>query len=255
MTANPFTARLRDGVAQTGLWLNLPGSAAAEIAGAAGFEWVLLDQEHAPRSLDRLVSDANAAERHGAHAIVRVSGHDPHELGRMLDLGFRTILVPMVESAAQAALLASAMDFPPRGIRGVSSQTRGGAWGTDPSYLLDARAELCLIAQIESAAGVAEVEGIAATGGVDAIFVGAADLAASLGHLGDPGHPEVQEAIARVIDAVRGLGKPLGTLAKGAEAAKAAFDSGYTFVGVGTDTAILASAHRALRAQFQIRED
>ena len=250
MMRNDFLARLRAGAPQTGLWQNLPGAAAAEIAAAAGFEWVLLDQEHAPRSLDALVAGQTAARLHGAHPIVRTAGHDPHEIGRMLDAGFQTVLVPMVETGEQAAALARACDFAPAGVRGVSSQTRAGSWGTDTAYLREARTEICLIAQIESVDGARDAERIFTTPGIDAVFIGAADLAATMGHLGQPGHPDVTRTIADLIALAHHHGMPLGTLVKGAEAGQSSFDAGFRFVGVGTDTAILAHAQRALRAQF-----
>lgn len=248
MTTSPFLSAMRDGIRLTGVWQNLPGTPAAEIAAAAGFSWVLLDQEHAPRSLEALVASVNAAERHGAHVIVRPGGHDTHEIGRILDLGVRTLLVPMVESAEQASAIAAACEFAPAGVRGVSGQTRAGGWGTVPDFLASARDEICLIAQIESAEGVRNAAEIISTPGVDAIFIGMADLAASMGHLGNPQHPDVVAAAASVADLATRAGLPLGTLVRGADAATTAFDAGYAFVGVGTDSALLATALRSLSA-------
>ncbi len=244
MTANRFLARLRDGDRVIGVWQNLPGGPAAEIAAASGVDWVLFDQEHAPRSIEALTASINAAERRGADVIVRSSSGDPHEIGRLLDLGVTTVLVPMVESAAQAADVAAACDFAPKGTRGVSSQTRAGAWGTDPGFLLRARRDLCVIVQIESARGVAEAAEIIATPGVDAVFIGPADLAATMGHLGDPRHPDVVAAVDHTVAVARAAGMPLGTLVRGSAAAEAAFAQGFDFVGVATDTALLATALR-----------
>lgn len=250
MRTNEFLSRLRAGDPQTGLWLNLPGAAAAEIAADAGFEWLLIDQEHAPRPQSDLVAAMTAATLHGSHPIVRIGGHDPRELGAALDLGFHTVLVPMVETRAQAEMLSAACEFAPHGTRGVSSQTRAGAWGTDPDYIHTAREQICLIVQIESIEAVRNAEAILTTPGVDAVFIGTADLAATMGHLGDPGHADVRAAVAQVMTLAHALAVPLGTLAKGADGGRAAFSAGYSFVGLGTDTAMLAAAHRTLRSHF-----
>lgn len=250
MTGNPVLAALRDDRVQVGLWQNLPGSAAAEIAASSGVDWVLFDQEHAPRSHEALIASINAAERRGAHVVVRVSGHDREEIGRMLDLGVRSILVPTVESAAQARALAAACDFAPNGTRGVSAQTRAGAWGTDPGFLRSARQDICLMLQIESVAGAENVDEIASTPGVDVVFVGAADLAASMGHLGDPSHPEVTAVVSRIIASAHRAGRPVGVLVKNTEAARAAIAEGCRFIGIGTDSAVLARGLQAMSAPF-----
>lgn len=246
MTADRFLDRLRLGDRQVGLWQNLPGTPAAEIAAASGVDWVLFDQEHAPRSIEALTASINAAERRGADVIVRAFSGDPHEIGRLLDLGVANVLVPMVESAEQAAAVVAACAFPPEGTRGVSSQTRAGSWGTDPEFLHRAREDVCLIVQIESATGVAAASEIIATPGVDAVFIGAADLAATMGHLGDPRHPRVVAAVDRIVELARAAGMPLGTLVRGADAAEAAFAQGYGFVGVGTDSSLLATTLRSI---------
>lgn len=250
MSGNGLLDALREDHVQVGLWQNLPGSAAAEIAASSGVDWVLFDQEHAPRSHETLIASINATERRGAQVVVRVPGHGREEIGRMLDLGVRTILVPMVESAEQARALAAACEFAPDGTRGVSAQTRAGVWGTHPGFLATARQDICLMLQIESIAGAEQVDEIAATPGVDVVFVGAADLAASMGHLGDPSHPEVTRVVSRVIAACRRAGRPVGALVKSTEAARSAIAEGCRFIGIGTDSAVLARGLRAVSAPF-----
>lgn len=244
MRTNRFLERLRQGRPQVGLWNNLRGIAAAEIASQAGFDWLLLDQEHAPRPLDELATSLGIIEASGTAAMVRAGSHDPHELGRLLDLGARNILVPQVETEEQAVLIAGACEFAPRGTRGVSAQTRGGSWGTDPAYLHDARRGTALVLQIESLKGVRNAEGIMRVEGVDAVFLGAADLAASMGHLGQPLHPDVLAAAAHVVELAASLQIPIGTLTKSPAACSDALANGYAFAAVGTDTAMLAATYR-----------
>jgi 4-hydroxy-2-oxoheptanedioate aldolase len=157
----------------------------------------------------------------------------------------------MVDTAEHAESLARAVCYPPHGIRGVAAQTRAGRWGRIPDYLATARSEICLITQIESVAGLDNVDAIAAVEGVDALFVGPSDLAASLGHLGQPGHPEVRQAIEHIQKRARAYGKPLGILTVDAELAARYVADGFAFVGVGMDTMLLGQALSALRGRFQ----
>lgn len=249
-SAKPFLAQLRAGEPSLGVWLNLRGIAATEITAQAGYDWVLLDQEHSPRSIEELGYTLGVLRGFAQHAIVRAPSGDAHTLSQLLDAGVTTLMVPMLETREQAEHFVRSCSFPPAGIRGVSGQTRGGNWGSNPDYVHHARASLCLIAQIESALGCANVREILNTDGIDAVFVGPADLAATMGHPGNPHHPEVQAAIARVVRIATELGVPCGTLAKGHQAGLAAFAQGYSFVGVGTDTAMLREAHAALTSPF-----
>lgn len=250
MRTNQFLKSLRDKHAQVGLWHNLRGIAATEIICTSGFDWILLDQEHSPRTPDELCLAMGIADRFEISSIVRVGSHDPHEIGRILDLGAQSLLVPMVERAEQAEAIAKACQFAPEGTRGVSSQTRAGSWGQNKDFLQRAREELCLIVQIESRLGAENAEAIIATPGVDAVFIGAADLAASMGYLGHPGHPEVQQVVAEVLNLAIRAGKPVGSLTKSAATASAALAEGFSFVGAGTDSAMLGTAFRALATEI-----
>lgn len=245
---NQFLAALTSGTPQIGLWLNLSDPVAVEIAASSGFDWVLVDTEHAPWSLDAALRALTIVAGYPTAAMVRVGDHDPHRIGRLLDIGSQSLLVPMVNTAAQARAIVDACEFPPRGKRGVASQTRAGSWGRDPEYLAKAGEQQCLVIQIESAQAVENIDEILAVEGIDAIFVGPADLAASLGHLGNPDHPTVQEAIRRVERAAQTRGMPLGTLTRDLDAARQYLARGYTFIAVGTDTAVLAQGLRSLRA-------
>lgn len=249
---NSFAAALRrfqdgSGQASVGLWMNLTDPAAQEIAISSGFDWVLHDGEHAPVTLDSCLRALQIARGYGTEVIVRPPHGDETSLKKLLDIGARNLLVPMVGTGAHARSLASWADFPPRGTRGVSGQTRGGSWGRRPDYLATARDDICLIVQIESPEGVRNAAEIAAVDGVDAIFVGTADLAASIGHPGAPGHPEVAAAVGIVAAAARHAGKPLGTLARDLDLARGYVDEGFAFVGIGNDSAVLAKSLAGLR--------
>lgn len=230
-----------------GLWVNLTDPAAVEIALSSGFDWILQDCEHSPADTATVLRTLQIAGGYPTDVVVRPSHADPHVLNRLLDIGVRSLLVPMVETSEQARALAARMEFPPSGTRGVSSQTRGGSWGRRPDYLATARAELTLVVQIESARAVANAGGILGVEGVDAGFVGTADLAASMGFPGRPTHPAVEAAVADVVAAARAAGKPLGTLTRDLDAAQRYVDQGFSFVGVGTDSHLFASALADLR--------
>src|SRR5690606_26688911 len=166
----------------------------------AGFDWLLFDGEHAPNTPQTLLMQIQAVASSPVHPIARPPIGDAAIIKQYLDLGFRTLLIPMVDSAAQAAQVVAATRFPPRGIRGVASSTsRASAFGADRTYLANAHEHVTVIAQIESRAALAAIEEIAAVEGIDALFIGPGDLAASLGHLGNPRHPDVQDAIGHAI--------------------------------------------------------
>jgi len=243
-----FHQSLDAGTPKVGLWVNLADPAALEISLSSGFDWVLHDGEHSPAEPATFLRTLQIARGYPADVIIRPPVGDPVTIKRLLDVGARSLLIPMVDTAEHAELLASALQFPPYGIRGVSSQTRGGDWGRRPDYLATARDELTLIVQIESAEGVRNAADILAVEGVDAAFVGTADLAASLGHPGKPAHPEVEEAVAEVVAIAARLGKPLGTLTRELTAARRYAEQGFAFIGVGTDTNLFATALADLRS-------
>ena len=235
-----------------GLWQALANAYTAEICASAGFDWLLFDAEHAPNTMQTLLAQLQAVAPYPVEPIARPRVGDPALIKQYLDLGFRSLLIPMVDSAEQATALVAATRFPPRGIRGVASATsRASGFGTIPGYLQGAHEHICLIVQIESVAGLNAIEAIAAVDGVDALFIGPGDLAAGLGHLGDPRHSEVQAAIDDAISRIHAMGKPSGIFALDAADASARIDAGVSFVSIGTDVGLLSNGARALIAGVQ----
>lgn len=230
-----------------GLWQALANSYTAEICARAGFDWLLIDGEHAPNTATTLLTQLQAVTPFPVEPIARVPLGEPVAIKQYLDLGYRTLLVPMVDSAEQARAVVSATRFPPLGTRGVASATsRASGFGADARYLAEAHLKVTVIAQIESRAALAEIEEIAAVEGIDALFIGPGDLAASLGHLGHAQHPDVQAAIAKAKAAIDRAGKPAGIFALSAEDARRRIDEGFKFVSVGTDIGILSKGATAL---------
>lgn len=246
---NGFRDALAGGRALLGLWQALATPYTAEICARAGFDWLLFDGEHAPNTIQTLLAQLQAVAAFPVEAVARVPVGEAAVIKQYLDIGFRTLLVPMVDSADQAAALVAATRFPPLGVRGVASATsRASGFGADPHYLATAHRTVVLIVQIESRAGLAATDAIAATEGVDALFIGPADLAASLGHLGDPRHPEVQAAIASAFARISASGKPAGIFALSEADARERVAQGFRFVSLGTDIGLLAQGAARLKA-------
>jgi 4-hydroxy-2-oxoheptanedioate aldolase len=240
---NGFKARLARRPAQIGLWVGLTDTVCVEIAAGAGFDWLLLDGEHAPHDLGTVLAGLQTIAAYPAQPVVRVPVGDATVIKRVLDVGAQSLLVPMVETAEQAQALVRAVRYPPRGIRGVGTAlARAARWNRTVDYFARADDEMCLIVQIESARGLENLEAIAAVDGVDALFVGPADLAASLGHLGNPGHPVAQQAIYQAFSRIRATGKPCGSISADAAVAQQYVERGCQFIALGTDTVLLANA-------------
>jgi 4-hydroxy-2-oxoheptanedioate aldolase len=249
---NAFRDALRGDRALLGLWQALATPYTAEICARAGYDWLLFDGEHAPNTLQTLLAQLQAVAPMPTEPIARVPTGDPVSIKHYLDIGFRTLLVPMVDSAEQAERIVAASRFPPRGTRGVASATsRASGFGAEPGYLANAHERTCIIAQIESRRGLDALEEIAAVEGIDALFIGPADLAASLGYLGEPGHAEVQDAIGVAIERARRAGIPIGIFALSAEDARARIAAGIDFVSLGTDIGLLARGAAQLRLLVQ----
>ncbi len=248
---NSLKAALAEGRAQIGLWQALANPYTAEICAGAGFDWLLFDGEHAPNTAQTLLAQLQAVAPYSPEPIARPPVGDPVIIKQYLDIGFRSLLIPMVESAEQARMLVAATRFPPRGIRGVASATsRASGFGANPRYLADAHEDICLIVQIESRAGLDSIEEIASTDGVDALFIGPGDLAAALGHLGNPGHADVQAAISDALARIRKTGKASGIFAVSVDDAKARIAEGASFVSIGTDIGVLMTGAKTLRASI-----
>lgn len=249
---NAFKQAIAAGQRQIGLWQALASPYTAEICAGAGFDWLLIDAEHAPNDLPLVLQQLQAVLASPTEPVVRLPWGDPVLIKQYLDIGARTLLIPMIESGAQAAKMVAACRYPPRGIRGVGSAIgRASRWNRTPDYLHNAEQDICLLLQIESIEGLAACNEIARTDGVDGVFVGPSDLAAALGHLGNPGHPDVQSAIFRAIEIIRAAGKAAGMLAADEQLARKCLEVGASFVAVGTDVTILARGAEALARKFQ----
>jgi 2-dehydro-3-deoxyglucarate aldolase len=249
---NPFKQQLAQRAPVYGGWLALSAPLAAEALAHAGFDFLVVDTEHAPADTMDLVALLQAMSAAPAQPVVRVTESSPALVKRAMDAGARTVLFPNVNSAEEARRAAASMRYPQDGnggLRGVAGVTRGNRFGLVPGALLAANAAACTIVQIESAAALAGVEQIAAEPGVDALFVGPADLSASLGHLGNAAHPEVLAAIARVAQVAAAHGKSAGILALDTAQAQRYRELGYTMLALGLDTQwLLAAARQALAA-------
>ncbi len=249
LAPNRFKQRLVGDDVQYGLWLSLADPVAAEIAAGAGFDWLTIDQEHAPNDVRTTLTQLQALAAYPVEPIVRPVRSERSLVKQAMDLGARTIIAPMVDTAEHAAEMAAAVRYPPTGTRGVAS-ARAARWGRVADHWERADAEACLIVQIESAAALDALDDIAAVDGVDALFVGPSDLGAALGHLNQPNHPEVRSAVADTIRAIRAAGKPAGVLATTSELVEEYVAAGASFVGVGVDTIVLARATSELRERF-----
>ena len=248
----PFKTKLAETRPLIGLWQALANGYAAEICARQGFDWLLLDAEHSPNTLQTLLAQAQAIAPFGAEVITRVPFGEPVTIKQYLDMGLHTLLVPMVDNAEHARAMVRACRYPPHGIRGVSSATsRGANFGSDTNYLHDASDRITLIVQIESTAGLANIDEIANVEGVDALFIGPADLAASMGYLGQPAHPEVRAAIASAKAAIDRAGKPAGIFALSPEHARECIADGYRFMSVGTDIGLLIAGSQKLLAEVR----
>lgn len=253
---NQFKLALQQKRQQIGLWLGLADPYSAELCAGAGFDWLLLDGEHAPNDVRSMLAQLQAVAPYSAHPVVRPPVGDTVIIKQMLDIGAQTLLVPMVESAEQAAALVSATRYPPEGRRGVGSAiARASHWNRYPGYLHEADAQICLLAQIESKDGLENLEAIARVEGVDGIFIGPADLSAALGHRGNTGHPEVQQAIERAIRQIVALDKAAGILTADEQLARRYLELGCTFVAVGVDTTLLARSTQSLAERFKSKQD
>ncbi|OZI75188.1 2-dehydro-3-deoxyglucarate aldolase [Bordetella genomosp. 12] len=247
---NVFRQRILARERVIGLWLSMTSHLTSEMIGLAGFDWLLLDGEHAPNEIPSFVQQLQSLQGSPSAAVGRPSWNDPVEIKRMLDIGFYNLLIPFIESEEQARQAVAATRYPPQGIRGVAGLLRSNRYGTVPDYQHTVNDHICVLLQIESRAGLEAVDKIAAVEGVDGVFIGPSDLAAALGHLGNPGHPEVQEAIAHLYERVNAAGKAVGILAPVAADARRYLDMGMHFVAVGTDMGVLKQAVFGLREAF-----
>ncbi len=252
MPINSFKQRLRSGEAQIGLWLGLADAYCAELAANAGFDWLLIDGEHAPNDLRGMLAQLQAVAPYASQAVIRPVIGDTALIKQVLDIGAQTLLVPMVESAEQAQQMVKAVHYPPTGVRGVGSAlARASRWNSIPDYLDHADAQMCLLVQIENKQGLANLDAILAVEGVDGVFIGPADLSAAMGHRGDPAHPQVQAAIEDAIVRIVAAGKAAGILSADQKLARRYIELGAAFVAVGVDTSVLMRGLSDLAGAFK----
>jgi 4-hydroxy-2-oxoheptanedioate aldolase len=252
LPVNPFKRALREGRAQIGLWLGLADPYVAEVLATAGYDWLLIDAEHAPNNVRQVLGQLQAIAPYDSHPAVRPVNDDPALIKQYLDVGAQTLLVPMIDTAEQAARVVAATRYPPKGIRGLGTGlARAARWNQVTGYLHKADEELCVLVQVETVKGMANLEAIAAVEGVDGVFFGPSDLSASMGFLGRVDAPEVMQAIAEGIAIVRRAGKAAGILAVEPTMARRCLELGAQFVAVGVDTTLLARASRELLQSFK----
>jgi 4-hydroxy-2-oxoheptanedioate aldolase len=247
---NNFKQALHRREVQIGLWSTLCSNMAAEVVAHSGFDWILLDTEHSPNEPPDLLAQLQAMGRSTSAPVVRAAWNDTVLIKRILDLGAQSVLLPYVQSAEEARRAVAAVRYPPRGVRGVSAGSRASNYGRIKDYLQKADAEICLLVQVETRSALEQLESIAGVEGVDGVFIGPADLSASLGHLGDPQHDETQKALQDAGARLRKLGKAAGILSVVEAEARRYLEWGYNFVAVGIDTALLARSADALAKSF-----
>lgn len=247
---NSFKRDLLAGKRQIGLWSSLASPIAMEVLGLAGYDWLLLDAEHSPNDPLTFVPQLMALKDSASAPVARPSSNNMVELKRLLDIGFYNFLIPFVETPEQARYAVAATRYPPQGVRGVSVSQRSNRYGTVPDYLKGINNEICVLVQIESRLGMSNVREIAKVEGVDGIFIGPSDLAAAMGHLGNPKHPEVQEAIRHLFGEAKACGKASGILAPVEEDARRYMEWGVGFIAVGSDLGVFKSSTQALKDRF-----
>lgn len=248
---NAFKAAIRAKKLQVGLWQSLCSNVAVEICSDSGFDWLLLDTEHSPNEIPDLLSQLQAMEKGTATAIIRPAWNDAVLIKRCLDIGAQALLIPYVQSVEEAKAAVAATRYPPHGIRGVSVSARASRYGRVSGYLTKANSEICVLVQVETRQSLDALEDIAAVDGVDGVFIGPSDLAASLGHLGNPAHADVQAAMKDAVERLTKVGMPAGILTSNDEEARRYIDWGFLFVAVGSDVGLLAKNADALAKKFK----
>lgn len=236
---NRFKAAIAAGRRQIGLWCTIPDNGVVEMLAGCGYDWLMIDTEHSPSGPKEAMALMQAAAPYPVSAVVRPGWNDQVEIKKMLDCGAQTLLVPYVQNADEARAASRSVRYGPEGVRGVSGITRANRYGGVAGYAQRAHEEICLLVQVETAQALGEIEAIAGVEGVDGIFVGPADLAASMGYPGEPSHPEVKAAVVDAIGRIRAAGKPPGFLSPDQSFLGDAAEAGAVFLAVDVDAAIL----------------
>jgi len=251
LPANTFKRAVSEGRTQLGLWCSLCSNIAAEIVAGAGFDWILIDTEHAPNELPMVFSQLQALVGGTAAPVVRPAWNDLILIKRLLDIGVQNFLIPYVQTADEARAAVAATRYPPNGVRGVAVTHRANRYGRVKDYFKRANDEICVLVQIETATALQNLEAIAAVEGVDGLFIGPSDLAAALGHLGDNGHPEIRAAIENAFKRIRETGKASGILSPIEADARHWLSHGCVVLAVGSDAGLLARHSEELATKFK----
>src|SRR6476619_1658212 len=248
---NRFRADLIARKRLIGCWASLGSPITTEVLGVAGFDWLLLDAEHSPNDVLTLIPQLMALKDSPSAPVVRPPVNDAIILKRLLDAGFYNFLIPAVESAREAQQAVAATRYPPAGNRGVSVAQRSNRYGTVPDYFTTVNDQICVLVQIESRRGMENLDEICEVEGVDGIFIGPSDLAAALGHLGNPNHADVQQAIGDIFACAERHRRSVGILAPVEADARRYLEQGACFVAVGSDQALLQAATQTLPDRFR----
>lgn len=249
---NTFKQNLKDGKTQIGCWVGLADAYCAEISATAGFDWLLVDGEHAPNDLRSTLAQLQIIDASDSHPVVRVPIGETWLIKQVMDAGAQSLLIPMVESAEQAKELVKATRYPPHGVRGVGAAlARASRFSAIPDYVETADQEICLLLQVESRAGMAELDDILAVDGVDGVFIGPSDLAADMGYLGQSNAPEVVDAISDALVRIRAADKAAGILVVDKDSIEKYRKLGANFLAVGIDVTVFAKAMRSLASEYK----
>lgn len=251
MTPNKFKQAVLARRPQIGLWCSLASNIVAELIAGSGFDWILIDTEHAPNEVPTVLSQLQAAVGGTAEPVVRPAWNDTVLIKRLLDVGAQNLLVPYVQTPEEARAAVAATRYPPQGVRGVAGTHRASKFGRVKNYATEAGDQICVLVQIETRLALQNLEAIAAVEGVDGLFIGPSDLAAALGHLGDNGHPKVRSAIDDALQRIKKTGKAFGILTPVEADAKHYLELGCTVLAVGSDAGLLAKSSDKLAAQFK----
>jgi 2-dehydro-3-deoxyglucarate aldolase len=250
---NSFRRDLQARKQLIGCWVSLASNISTEILGFAGFDWLLIDGEHAPNDMSSFIGQLQALKDSPSAPVVRPPWCEPVVVKRLLDIGFYNFLMPWIETADQARAAVSFTRYPPQGMRGMGTGHRSNRYGYVQDYFTTINDNISVMVQIESAKAVDNAEAIAEVDGIDGLFIGPSDLSAAMGFMGQPGHPEVQAAMARVLAAGNKHNKAVGILAPVEADAGRYIEQGMTFVAVGGDVGLIRAASKGLADKFKKR--
>jgi len=256
MPRNRFRAGLETGKTQFGIWLGIPDPSVAEMMAGTGFDWLLVDHEHGAFELRDVLAHLQAMAPYNVAPIVRPVDGNPALLKKLCDIGAQSFIVPMIDTAEQAAEVVSAVKYPPNGRRGMgTSLARAARWNAVPGYVQHANDEMLVIVQAETVVAIDNLEAIANTPGIDGVFIGPSDLSATMGHVGNVSHPEVVKTVSDALRSIRAAGKYAGLLCLDESMVAHFEESGAHFVGVGVDTLLLGNAARRLAARYKADDE